>query len=301
MKTTHIPVLVREVVAALEPKAEGVYLDCTVGGGGHAEAILDAAGPPARLVGIDRDPEAIAVATDRLRRFGDRVRLIRGDFRELPRMAADLNMGRFNGILFDLGVSSLQLDDPSRGLSFTMEGPLDMRMDRQSGTATARQILHELPEKHLARLIWEYGEERWARRIARGIVAAREQGSLETTRDLAAVVMRAVPRRFWPRRIHPATRTFQAIRIAVNQELEGLEEALEAATGLLTPGGRVAVVAFHSLEDRVVKHCFRRLATPGVVPGVRIITRRPITPSAEETAQNPRARSAKLRAAERWM
>lgn len=299
MKIGHVPVLVREVLATLEPRPGGAYLDCTVGGGGHAEAILEAAGPPSRVVGIDRDPEAIAVARERLGRFGDRVRLVQGDFRELPRLISELRLEGFDGVLFDLGISSLQLDDPSRGLRFSAEGPLDMRMDRESGGLAARELLHELPEMDLTRIIREYGEERWARQIARGIVNARSQGSLETTRDLAAVVTRAIPRRFWPRRIHPATRTFQAVRIAVNQELTGLEEALEVATGHLNPGGRIAVISFHSLEDRVVKHLFRRLAARGAVPGVRILTRRPVTPTAEETAQNPRARSGKLRAAER--
>lgn len=299
MKIGHVPVLVREVLATLEPRPGGAYLDCTVGGGGHAEAILEAAGPPSRVVGIDRDPEAIAVARERLGRFGDRVRLVQGDFRELPRLISELRLEGFDGVLFDLGISSLQLDDPSRGLRFSVEGPLDMRMDRESGGLAARELLHELSEMDLTRIIREYGEERWARQIARGIVNARRQGSLETTRDLAAVVARAIPRRFWPRRIHPATRTFQAVRIAVNQELTGLEEALEVATGHLNPGGRIAVISFHSLEDRVVKHLFRRLAAPGAVPGVRIITRRPVTPSPEERAQNPRARSAKLRGAER--
>ena len=299
MKIGHVPVLVREVLATLEPRPGGAYLDCTVGGGGHAEAILEAAGPPSRVVGIDRDPEAITVARERLGRFGDRVRLVQGDFRELPRLISELRLEGFDGVLFDLGISSLQLDDPSRGLRFSAEGPLDMRMDRESGGLAARELLHELPEEDLTRIIREYGEERWARQIARGIVNARSQGSLETTRDLAAVVARAIPRRFWPRRIHPATRTFQAVRIAVNQELTGLEEALEVATGHLNPGGRIAVISFHSLEDRVVKHLFRRLAAPGAVPGVRIITRRPVTPSSEERAQNRRARSAKLRGAER--
>lgn len=299
MKIGHVPVLVREVLATLEPRPGGAYLDCTVGGGGHAEAILEAAGPPSRVVGIDRDPEAIAVARERLGRFGDRVRLVQGDFRELPRLISELRLEGFDGVLFDLGISSLQLDDPSRGLRFSAEGPLDMRMDRESGGLAARELLHELSEMDLTRIIREYGEERWARQIARGIVNARSQGSLETTRDLAAVVARAIPRRFWPRRIHPATRTFQAVRIAVNQELTGLEEALEVATGHLNPGGRIAVISFHSLEDRVVKHLFRRLAAPGAVPGVRIITRRPVTPSSEERAQNRRARSAKLRGAER--
>jgi 16S rRNA (cytosine1402-N4)-methyltransferase len=276
-----------------------MYVDCTVGGGGHAEAILEAAGPSSRLVGIDRDPVALPVAGDRLRRFGDRVQLIRGDFRELPHLVSALPLEGCDGILFDLGVSSLQLDDPSRGLSFSMEGPLDMRMDRESRTPAARELLHTLPEENLTRIIREYGEERWARQIARGIVAARRHGALETTRDLAAVVARAIPRRFWPRRIHPATRTFQAMRIAVNQELEGLEGTLERAVSLLHPGGRIGVIAFHSLEDRVVKHLFRRLAAAEAAPGVTIVTRRPITPSPEERVQNPRARSAKLRVAER--
>lgn len=299
MTIGHIPVLVQEVLASLQPKSEGVYLDCTVGGGGHAAAILEAAGPPSRLVGIDRDPEAIAVARDRLRHFGDRVRLIRGDYRELPCLVTDLQPDGFDGVLCDLGISSLQFEDPSRGFSFQFEGPLDMRIDRQSGEPTARDLLHELSEKDLARIIREYGEERWARQIARHIVRARERRSLETTRDLAEIVARAIPRRFWPRRIHPATRTFQALRIAVNHELEGLEAALETAIGFLKPGGRICVIAFHSLEDRVAKQLFRRLAAPGAVPAVNILTRRPVTPSAEETARNPRARSAKLRAAER--
>lgn len=297
MRIGHIPVLVREVVTSLQPKPEGVYLDCTVGGGGHAAAILEAAGPPSRLVGIDRDPEAITVARDRLGCFADRVRLIRGDYRDLHLLVSDLHPEGFDGILYDLGVSSLQFDDPSRGFSFQFEGPLDMRMDRRSGDPTARDLIHQLPEKDLARLIREYGEERWARQIARNIV--RHRGSLETTRDLAEIVARAIPRRFWPRRIHPATRTFQALRIAVNRELEGLEGALEAAIRFLKVGGRICVIAFHSLEDRVAKHLFRRLAAPGAVPGVSILTRRPVTPSPEETARNPRARSAKLRAAER--
>ncbi len=297
MKIGHVPVLVREVVAGLQPKPEGVYLDCTVGGGGHAAAILEAAGPPSRLVGIDRDPEVIVVAGNRLAPFGDRVQLIRGDYRELRFLVSDLHPEGFDGILYDLGVSSLQFDDPARGFSFQFEGPLDMRIDRQGGGPTARDLLDELAEQDLARMIREYGEERWARQIARNIV--RHRGSLETTRDLAELVGRAIPRRFWPRRIHPATRTFQALRIAVNRELEGLETALEAGIGVLKAGGRICVIAFHSLEDRVTKHLFRRLAAPGAVPAVSIVTRRPVRPSPEEAARNPRARSAKLRVAER--
>jgi 16S rRNA (cytosine1402-N4)-methyltransferase len=295
----HSPVLVQEVLALLHPRPGGVYLDCTVGAGGHARAILEAGAPSARLVGIDRDPEAIASAREALEQFGERVRLMQGDYRELSQLAAAVGLGQCDGIICDLGVSSLQLGDPARGFSFSTEGPLDMRMDRQGGARTARDLLHRLPEQELAWVIRTYGEERWARRIARRIVAARRHGSLETTRDLAAVVSGAVPRRYWPRRIHPATRTFQALRIAVNEELDGLDDALEAAIRLLAPAGRICVIAFHSLEDRVVKHLFRRLAAPEGVPAVRVLTRRPITPSVEEIAGNPRARSAKLRAAER--
>ena len=182
MKTAHIPVLVQEVLATLEPRPGGVYLDCTVGGGGHAEAILEAAGPPSRVVGIDRDPEAISIARDRLGRFGARVRLVRGDFRELPRPVSELQLERCDGVLFDLGFSSHQLDDPSRGLSFSMEGPLDMRMDRESSGLAARELLHRLPEESLTRIIREYGEERWARQIARRIVTARRQGSASRNR-----------------------------------------------------------------------------------------------------------------------
>jgi 16S rRNA (cytosine1402-N4)-methyltransferase len=295
----HTPVLVREVLDFLRPRPEGVYLDCTVGAGGHAQAILDAAGPSSRVVGIDRDPEAVAAARQTLQRFGGRAHVVPGDYRALARLAPDLGLAGCDGILFDLGISTLQLDDPARGFSFSTEGPLDMRMDRQGGMRTARDLLHRLPEGELARLIRAYGEERWARRIARGIVAARGRGPLETTRDLADVVAAAIPRRYWPRRIHPATRTFQALRIAVNEELDGLAEALEVAVGLLTPGGRICVIAFHSLEDRVVKQLFRRLAVAGAVPGIRVLTRRPVTASVDEVTRNPRARSAKLRAAER--
>lgn len=299
MKPGHIPVLVREVLAYLQPRPGGVYLDCTVGVGGHAEAILQAAGETARLIGIDRDPEALTVAGKRLQQFGDRVELVHGDYRELPRLASALNLTEVSGVLFDLGVSSLQLDDPSRGFSFTLEGPLDMRMDRQAQGPTARELLHQLPAEALAEIIRQYGEERWARKIAGRIVEERKRKPLTTTRELAEVVGRAIPRRFWPRRIHPATRTFQALRIAVNQELEGLEGALESAARLLQPGGRICVIAFHSLEDRVVKRLFRRLAAPGAAPGLRVLTRRLVTPGAAEVAHNPRSRSAKLRAAER--
>lgn len=299
MKAGHTPVLVQEVLAYLQPRPGGVYLDCTVGGGGHAEAILQEAGETGRLVGLDRDPEALVVAAERLRPFGARVRLVHGDYRELSHLASVLNLTEVSGVLFDLGVSSLQLNDPSRGFSLTLEGPLDMRMDRSRGGPTARELLHQLSAEDLTEIIRRYGEERWARRIAGRIVEERKRRPLTTTRELAEVVAAVIPRRFWPRRIHPATRTFQALRIVVNQELEGLAGALEAAARLLRPEGRICVIAFHSLEDRVVKHLFRRLAAPGAIPGLRILTPRPITPRPAEVMQNPRSRSAKLRAAER--
>ena len=269
-----------------------MYADGTVGGGGHAAALLEASAPDGMLLGVDRDGEALAVAADRLRPFGPRARLVHGDFRELPALARAAGLGPFDGILLDLGVSSLQLADPSRGFSFARDGPLDMRLDRAAPGPTAADLVRRLPESALLAILRDHGEERWARRIARALVAARERTPIATTAELARLVARAIPRRAWPPRIHPATRTFQALRIAVNRELEGLGEALEAAAGLLGPGGRLAVISFHSLEDRAVKHGFRRLAAGGMV----VLTPKPVTPTDAEVAANPRARSAKLRA-----
>jgi 16S rRNA (cytosine1402-N4)-methyltransferase len=267
-----------------------------VGGGGHAEALLAASAPDGTLLGVDRDGEALAVAAERLRPFGARARLAQGDYRDLAALARAAGLGPFDGILLDLGVSSLQLDDAARGFSFGREGPLDMRMDRGGRGLTAGDLLHRLPPHALEGILREYGEERWARRIARALVAARARAPMATTTQLADLVARAIPRRAWPPRIHPATRTFQALRIAVNRELEGLEEALEGAASLLAPGGRLAVISFHSLEDRAVKTAFRRLAAER---GLALLTRRPVTPATGEVAANPRARSAKLRAIRR--
>ncbi len=272
-----------------------MYCDGTLGGGGHAEALLAASAPDGVLLGVDRDAEALAVAARRLRPFGDRARLVHGDYRELPALAHAAVLGPFDGILLDLGLSSLQLDDPARGFSFGQEGPLDMRMDRAGGAPTAGDLLRRLPQRELEAILREYGEERWARRIARALVAARARQPIATTTELAHLVARAIPRRAWPPRIHPATRTFQALRIAVNRELEGLEEGVEAAASLLAPGGRLAVISFHSLEDRAVKTTFRRLAA---ARGMGILTRKPVTPATTEVAANPRARSAKLRVIE---
>ena len=264
-----------------------------MGGGGHAEALLAGSAPDGVLLGLDRDGEALAVAAERLRPFGQRARLVHGDFRELPALARAAVMGPFDGILLDLGVSSLQLADPARGFSFSHDGPLDMRMDRMAPGPTAADLLRRLPEADLAAILRDDGEERWARRIARALVAARARAPITTTGELARLVGQAIPRRAWPPRIHPATRTFQALRIAVNRELEGLGEGLEAAVSLLVAGGRLAVISFHSLEDRAVKQTFRRLAAG---TGIELITPKPVTPTAEEVAANPRARSAKLRA-----
>jgi 16S rRNA (cytosine1402-N4)-methyltransferase len=291
--SVHVPVLQEEVIALLRPRPGGHYLDATVGLGGHAEAILHAAAPTGTLLGIDRDAEALVLAGRRLAAFGERLMLRQGRYEALARI---VEPGRwFDGILFDLGASSFQLDAADRGFSFAQAGPLDMRMDRGTG-ATAAELLDRLSERELADLIFEWGEERWSRRIARAIATARHERSLATTADLAAVVARSIPRRLWPRHIHPATRTFQAIRIAVNEELVGLGTALEDATRLLAPGGRVVVISFHSLEDRIVKQTWRRLEADG---RARILTRRPITPGEVEQATNPRSRSAKLRAVER--
>lgn len=291
--TGHIPVLRAEVLALLRPGPGGRYLDATVGLGGHAEAILEASGPSGTLLGVDRDAEALASARQRLAAFGTRATLLHGRYEELAELTGD--RGPFDGVLFDLGASALHLDTAERGFSFGHEGPLDMRMDRGTGY-TAADLVARLSERELADLIFRWGEERWSRRIARAIVDARRRSPIRTTTALADVVARAIPRSAWPRHIHPATRTFQAFRIAVNEELAGLGRALEDAVGLLRVGGRIAVLSFHSLEDRIVKQTWRALQATG---RVGVLTRRPITPGDAEIAANPRARSARLRALER--
>ncbi len=291
--TGHVPVLREEVLALLQPRPGGHYLDATVGLGGHAEAVLQASAPDGILLGIDRDGEALALARQRLEPFGSRVRLLQGRFENLHELLGAEE--GFDGVVFDLGASSLQLDAAERGFSFGREGPLDMRMDRGTGM-TAADLVERLSEVELADVIFRWGEERWSRRIARAIVEARRQAPIRTTAVLAEVVAKAIPRRAWPRRIHPATRTFQAVRIAVNDELSGLAPALDSAVGLLCPRGRLVAISFHSLEDRIVKQTWRRLEAAG---RARILTKRPITPGDAEVGSNPRARSAKLRAVER--
>jgi 16S rRNA (cytosine1402-N4)-methyltransferase len=288
----HEPVMVAEVLEHLAPSRGGLFVDCTVGLGGHAKALLDAGA--SRLIGLDRDPAALALARHALSGYGDRVELVHSDYRALAGVLDAKDIAAVDGVLADLGVSSMQLDAPGRGFSFRRDDPLDMRMDTSSGE-TAAQALAAVDEQTLANVIYEFGEERHARRVARAIIAARNDAPIETTGRLADVVRRAVPRKGYTR-IDPATRTFQAIRIWINRELEGLDAFLGEVAGRLGPGGRLAVVTFHSLEDRVVKHTLRALQADG---RLTIRTKRPIVPAEAEIERNPRARSAKLRAAER--
>ena len=292
MTTIHEPVMAAEVVAMLDPARGGLFVDCTVGGGGHARALLEAGAD--RIVGLDRDGEALPVAARTLRRWAGRVELVHADFRDLEAVLA--GRGVDGGALADLGLLSLQLDGAGRGFSFRRDEPLDMRMDRTAGP-TAADLLRDAPESELADVIRRYGEDRHARRIARGLAAARARAPITSTGQLADAVRRAVPRR-GRQRIHPATRTFQALRIRVNRELEGLEAWLLALCRRLRAGARLAVVTFHSLEDRIVKRALRGFEK-GTGVAIEVLTRRPLRPSAEEVVRNPRARSAKLRAAAR--
>jgi 16S rRNA (cytosine1402-N4)-methyltransferase len=283
-----------EVLQQLRPERGGLFVDCTVGLGGHAGALL-AAGAT-RVIGLDRDPDALALARGTLAPWTDRVELVHADYRSLPSVLDARNLASIDGALADLGVSSMQFDSPGRGFSFQRDEPLDMRMDRTQGD-TAAVLVARSTEEDLANAIFRYGEERASRRIARAIVQARRESPIATTGQLAAIVRRVVPRR--PHmRIDTATKTFQALRIWVNRELEGLDRFLEEAVGRLRAGGRLAVITFHSLEDRIVKHTFRALAARdrGLL---QILTKKPIVPDEDEVRRNPRARSAKLRAAER--
>jgi 16S rRNA (cytosine1402-N4)-methyltransferase len=299
--------LVFETVRLLAPERGGLFVDATLGLGGHSEAILEASAGT-RVFGIDRDPEALRLATERLARFGARFRAAHANFGDIERVMREAGEQEASGILADLGVSSLQFDTPERGFSFRQDAPLDMRMDAEGDEETAAQLLERLPEEEIARVIYEYGEERKSRRIARWIVERRERGEpIKTTGELTQLVARAVGYKRGDR-IHPATRTFQALRIAVNRELEGLNEFVETAIALLQTQGRLAVISFHSLEDRIIKRVLRRLSgrcecdprspvcTCGARRVVEILTRRPVAANEQEVEENPRARSAKLRA-----
>jgi 16S rRNA (cytosine1402-N4)-methyltransferase len=284
----HEPVLLAEVLEALQVRAGGLWVDGTVGLGGHAFAILDRSAPDGRLLAFDRDGEALRLAEERLASARDRVRFVHADFRAIPEA---LGAERAQGVLLDLGMSSMQLDAPERGFSFQAEGPLDMRLDR-SAPGSARDAVNRLPERELADAIFRYGEERASRRVARAIVEAWRRAPIETTAELAAIVRRAARGRPG---LDAATKTFQALRIHVNRELEGLGDALRAIAGCLAAAGRFVVISFHSLEDREVKNAFRELGREGF----RVVTRKPLVADADEVRRNPRARSAKLRVLER--
>ena len=295
----HKPVMVDEVVSAIQPRSGGRYIDCTTGEGGHAEAILGHCDPPARLLGLDLDREALAVAEDRLARFSETTKLVETSYVNIVEVAAKQGFVPCDGVLFDLGVSSLQLENASRGFAFLKEASLDMRFGPSIGRS-AREIVNETDETDLANLIYRLGEERRSRRIARAIVRARP---VETTVELADVVVRAIG---WPsrarRRTHPATRTFQALRIAVNDELGNVEAGIRGAIGVLRQGGRVVVISYHSLEDRLVKNLLREESKPvdeNHSPALRLITKRVIKPDTAEIEVNRRSRSARMRVAER--
>jgi 16S rRNA (cytosine1402-N4)-methyltransferase len=302
----HVPVLLAEILNELDIRSGGSYIDATVGDGGHAVAILGASAPEGRLLGLDRDPAAVRRAAERLEPFGARAVVVHASYHRLGVVAREAGFVPADAVLFDLGYSSPQIDNPERGFTFRAEGPLDMRFDPTSDVPTAADLVNTLSEEELIALLWEYGEESHSRRIARAIVKARP---LTTTSQLAELVVAAVGGR--REKIHPATQTFQALRIAVNRELERLVEALPQALELLKPGGRLGVIAFHSLEDRIVKQFLKREASECICPPtspictcehqprVKLVARKPTTPSAREIEANPRSRSAKLRIAEK--
>ncbi len=290
----HEPVLTREVMSLLRPERGGVFVDCTVGMGGHARALLEAGAT--KVIGLDRDPAALAIAAETLSAFGDRVELVHADYRSIEQVLDARQLTGVDGTLTDMGMSSYQLDAEGRGFSFQRDDPLDMRMDTTSGP-TAADLLRDSEESQIADAIYQFGEERFSRRIARAIVYARQEAPLATTTQLAAIVRRAIPRKGFSR-IDPATRTFQALRIWVNRELENIDDFLRAAARRLKEGARLVVITFHSLEDRIVKHTLRALAQSDDAP-IRILTKKPVTAQPDELERNPRARSAKLRAAER--
>ena len=291
---THIPVMTAEVLQLLRPEQGGLFVDCTVGLGGHSRALLEAGA--SRVIGLDRDLDALARARETLAPWGDRVELVHADYRAIDEVLDSRQIAHVDGTLADLGVSSLQFDAPGRGFSFQRDEPLDMRMDR-TGPETAADLVAHATERDLADAIFQYGEERFSRRIARALVEARREAPVDTTGRLAMIVRRAIPHRGGHVRIDPATKTFQALRIWVNRELDGLDRFVEAAARRLRAGARLVVIAFHSLEDRIVKHTLRALQQRDGL--VQVLTKKPMVPTGEEVDRNPRARSAKLRAAER--
>lgn len=310
MEFHHVPVLLNQTIEHLAIKPDGIYVDCTLGGGGHSQAIINKLGPKGLLIGIDQDESAIKAASQRLGQCEARFKAVHANYKDITRIVTSLGFKEIDGVIFDLGVSSHQLDTSKRGFSYKHDAPLDMRMD-QSNQLTAKDLVNNLSEKELADIIWRYGEERWSKRIAQFIVERRKSEAIKTTGQLVDVIKAAIPagaRREGP---HPAKRTFQALRIEVNKELEVLETALQEAVELLKKGGRIAVITFHSLEDRVVKEKFRNMAKGCECPPnfpicickkkplLRIVTKKPIVPTKQELSQNPRARSSKLRVGEK--
>lgn len=306
----HVPVLLQETLEALAIRPDGTYVDCTVGGAGHSTEIAKRLGPGGLLIGFDQDESALVAAGERLAPYGERVRLVRTNFERIATVLHDLGQGPVSGILMDIGVSSHQLDEGERGFSFHQDAPLDMRMDRENPVSAAT-VVNEWSEAEIARILWEFGEEKWSRRIAQFIGRAREQAPLQTTGDLVDQIKAAIPAGARREGGHPARRSFQAIRIAVNDELGVLERGLEAALETLQVGGRLVVITFHSLEDRIVKQQFARWVNPctcpptlpvcacGKQPRVTHVTRKPTVATEAELAVNPRSRSAKLRAVTR--
>lgn len=291
----HKPVMCIEAIGCLKLKPGLTVVDATIGTAGHASKILEAITPGGRLIGIDRDSDSLAIAEGNLKEYQNNVTLVHSDFRNIDKVLDSLNIGQVDGILLDLGVSSYQLDTKERGFSFRYDAPLDMRMDKTSYIA-AYDLVNNLTEKEISDILWSFGQERWHNAIAKHLVRERIGVPVSTTAQLRDIVLKAIPHKFGRSRIHPATRTFQALRIAVNRELEALDEALSKVPRFLKKGGVISVISFHSLEDRIVKHNFKELGQKGVY---HVITKKPITPEDDEVTDNPRARSGKLRAARR--
>ncbi|MCD8010899.1 MAG: 16S rRNA (cytosine(1402)-N(4))-methyltransferase RsmH [Lachnospiraceae bacterium] len=306
----HVPVLLEPVLEQLCIRPDGIYVDGTLGGGGHSAEIVKRLTEGGRLIGIDRDEAAIEAAGARLAPFGDRITVVRANYGEIRRVLDDLGIDRVDGILLDLGVSSYQLDTAERGFSYMADAPLDMRMDQEE-SRTAADLVTDYSEEELPRILWDYGEERYARNIARHIVAARAEKPVETTGELVQIIQASIPKKMQRTGGHPAKRTFQALRIELNQELTVLEDVTDTMIDCLNPGGRLCVITFHSLEDRIIKNRFRTAENPCVCPENfpvcvcgrksrgRVVTRKPILPTEEETTSNSRAKSAKLRVFER--
>jgi len=295
LQVFHTPVMLEEVLGYLNLTAGKIIVDATIGTGGHARGILEGISPGGRLIAIDRDGESLSICQGRLINFKEGCEFVHANFVDIDNILKGLNVDKVDGILFDLGISSFQLSDPQRGFSFQQEGPLDMRLDKDSYIC-AYDLVNNLNEEEISTLLWNFGQERWHNRIAHLLVQERERQPINSTSQLANIVIKAVPHKYRYYRIHPATRTFQAVRIAVNRELEVLEAAINKATDLLAPGARICVISFHSLEDRIVKLSFRRAAYDGKI---NIITPKPLTPQLSEVKVNPSSRSAKFRVAEK--